>query len=1418
MGGSHPPVPIPWPWPLSRCCSSRRSPPLPRPPRTPPRPRDPPPAPPPAPPRTPPASACTSGAALVAGRGGGRTAGRGGGREITGVPIGGGPEGAGGGGGTAPPCWREGGARGGASDCVSLCPLLCRNGGVCARPDSCLCPPGFTGKFCHLRAPPGLPPPTPNCPPDRLPPPGVLSEVTVHVHHPPDASVTIHRVERLRDDDDDGDPEGGGGGGGDDTEGGGRHRGGGGDFGPPPRVLAQNRPQLPGERNGFGPTAGFGYCFNSVTDGECSSPLPGLRTQHVCCRGGGAAWGVHECQPCNPGMRDAPAVEPCPKGFRRANGSCVDVDECREGGLCQNGVCSNSPGSFACLCHEGFILDSSRSSCISHQVLSEAKAPCFRVLRDGRCALPTLRNITRQICCCSRVGKAWGRDCLRCPPYGSEGFHEICPAGAGYHYSASDLRYNARPLGALLPRVPLSRPRATARPHGVCECHHPPPPLSPMPPPNVTPPLSPPRVTPVTPMSPPPGVCERNPQLCGPGRCVPRGGGYTCVCHNGFWLSTQGTHCIGECCPPHSPPCTQHHPPAPTPLYVDECRRSPLPCSHGRCENTVGSFRCVCNAGYRPGSAGTDCHGQNRGGKGGHRGVGWDWMGWRHHGDGMGWDVDECAQSPPPCAHGRCENLPGSFRCVCNAGFRSATHGGHCEDINECETPTACPGQECLNTPGSFQCRPCPDGFQLRHGRCADVDECSSAAPCGPRGRCTNTEGSFLCQCQRGYRAAAAGAPCEDVNECLEGDFCFPHGECLNADGSYRCLCAQGYAAAPDGTACRDVDECSRGDVCEGGRCVNTDGAFECHCPAGFRSDSARKRCTGEDGSGVGDEDPTVWAVPDPTDVDECQEHGPRLCGAQRCQNIPGSFRCVPECPPGYRLRDNEDECSGPVPRCGAHAVCHNLPGSFQCACHQGYEAAPHGHHCQDVDECATLPGVCGAARCENVDGSFLCLCPTDGHEFDPVTGTCGGGVTQPPPPGVSSDPTMCYSPACGVLAANVSRQQCCCAVGWAWGPRCEQEAACPKDGTAEQRSLCPHGMGRSAAPHGPPGDVDECLMFAPHLCRGGVCINAAPGFSCYCPTGYYYEREHLQCVDNDECRDEGDLGPCVGGRCVNTVGSYYCVCSPPLVLDGAQRRCVPNDTQDAVGLCWQEVGPDLVCGRPRLDRALPYSECCCLYGAAWGMDCALCPARDSDDFEFLCNALRPPPDPPRYSGPPFSPPFPPSPYGLPYAPPPPPFTLPGPPPPTAALLPLRPPWGGGLRPPPPLLRRDGGFRGGGGGGWGGWPPPLLSSPPRGGGGGGRRGGAPPGDALPPEQCGVLSGCENGRCVRIPRGFTCICNPGFRLHRARMACIDIDECSDPSLCGGGRCLNTLGSFRCFCPPGSMLAQSPPRCIPTRPRA
>ncbi|KAM6289237.1 LOW QUALITY PROTEIN: spectrin beta chain, non-erythrocytic 4-like [Aegotheles albertisi] len=177
-----------------------------------------------------------------------------------------------------------------------VCPLLCRNGGVCAHPDTCLCPPNLPG-----------------------------------------SSVT-------------------------------------------------SRPTAPGEGQ------------------------PKILTGHPKISGG----------PQGPGGPQAltQSVYTLPLANHREEED--DVDECEGGGRCLHGLCTNTRGSFACLCPPGFLLDASRSSCISHQVLSEARGPCYRVLREGGgCALPTLRNITRQICCCSRVGKAWGGDCHRCPPFGS---------------------------------------------------------------------------------------------------------------------------------------------------------------------------------------------------------------------------------------------------------------------------------------------------------------------------------------------------------------------------------------------------------------------------------------------------------------------------------------------------------------------------------------------------------------------------------------------------------------------------------------------------------------------------------------------------------------------------------------------------------------------------------------------------------------------------------------------------------------------------------------------------------------------------------------------------------------------------------------------------------------------------------------
>ncbi|KAK2510669.1 hypothetical protein Q9233_017534 [Columba guinea] len=355
-----------------------------------------------------------------------------------------------------------------------VCPLLCQNGGICAHPSTCLCPPQFTGRFCHLpanltrRGAPqnaGGPPPAPQeltqsvytlpLANHREDEDGAQSLVTVLVRHPPAAPVAIHGVERVR---------------------GGEGRGATPPPPPhgPPRVLALSgpSPHRPEEED----EEGFGYCFRVVRGEQCSAPLPGLRTRRVCCRGGGgAAWGVSECQRCPGDNGDtgdnavSPGVPLCPPGFQRLNGTCQDIDECQQGALCRRGLCTNTRGGFTCRCPPGFLLDSARAACISQQVLSEARGPCFRVLGEGRrCALPTLRNITRQICCCSRVGKAWGGHCERCPPFGSAEFREICPAGPGYHYSASDLRIDTRYLGPRWPRChPCPRcPRRHPTPGG----------------------------------------------------------------------------------------------------------------------------------------------------------------------------------------------------------------------------------------------------------------------------------------------------------------------------------------------------------------------------------------------------------------------------------------------------------------------------------------------------------------------------------------------------------------------------------------------------------------------------------------------------------------------------------------------------------------------------------------------------------------------------------------------------------------------------------------------------------------------------------------------------------------------------------------------------------------------------------------
>ena len=71
-------------------------------------------------------------------------------------------------------------------------------------------------------------------------------------------------------------------------------------------------------------------------------------------------------------------------------------------------------------------------------------------------------------------------------------------------------------------------------------------------------------------------------------------------------------------------------------------------------------------------------------------------------------------------------NIPGGFKCICDAGFSG--DGKTCADIDECaEDRTLCENGACVNTDGSFKVRYMRTAaYQTQYNRlfvCQDEDE-----------------------------------------------------------------------------------------------------------------------------------------------------------------------------------------------------------------------------------------------------------------------------------------------------------------------------------------------------------------------------------------------------------------------------------------------------------------------------------------------------------------------------------------------------------------------------------------------------------------------------------------------------------------------------------------------------------------------
>lgn len=550
------------------------------------------------------------------------------------------------------------------------------------------------------------------------------------------------------------------------------------------------------------------------------------------------------------------------------------------------------------------------------------------------------------------------------------------------------------------------------------------------------------------------------------------------------------------------------------------------PCTYGACQDTEGSFICVCSNGYRLGSTGTTCD-----------------------------DINECDDSTSGCDQ-ICDNHAGSYTCDCYAGHQWDNLRKRC--INDsANMPTACEmincstADGCRVTDGLAECI-CVSGYMLQsnNNTCADIDECRASSKTICSQNCANSVGSFSCSCYVGYQLDSDQITCTackfpfygkncistcscgqgsercdhihgciclpgwtntscntDINECSIPNVCGDRMVCLNTFGSYICACMSGYTLSPNGS-CTDVNECADDtlNTCEQ-TCTNVDSSFTCGCTSGYIvSSNDTTKCE---------------------DIDECKD-GISEC-QQLCINAKGTYNC--QCYLGYVLLDDRKQCIPVSDICQAYPtkmcsdICTIENDQPVCYCNLGYKLAADGRTCFDTNECLndTLNLCTVKESCRNSNGSFSCSC-NDGYQLNNDKITC----------------TKCDTFHYGANCANV----CNCGVGATY---CDRVSGC----------VCQNGWSGTKCDM----DKDECAaMQSP--CNGAneLCVNHPGSYQCMCMNGYQRNSSSSTCEDIDEC-NSNILNTC-DQICTNTAGSFVCSCNTGFTDTGNQ--C--NDIDECSG------------------------------------------------------------------------------------------------------------------------------------------------------------------------------------------------------------------------------------------------------------
>lgn len=487
--------------------------------------------------------------------------------------------------------------------------------------------------------------------------------------------------------------------------------------------------------------------------------------------------------------------------------------------------------------------------------------------------------------------------------------------------------------------------------------------------------------------------------------CVNKQGSFTCNCKNGYRPNLMPasldpnqvmTACIKTDCDPgwerkneDSDDCTD----------IDECQIVCNGTNHS-CENTIGSFECTCGDGYilvegecedfdecheSKFTGATLCPGENN--------VCRNTEGSFECGCLDGWDSRNSTDNglvciAPACAEGF-ERLPNS------------NPFDNCTDIDDCNRDESlCSGENqfCNNLEGSYECV-CNIGYTdlLINNTasqidltCIDVDECLDRSSCKDSNTiCENNIGSYTCRCAKGYKEDVDSGSCVNVNECeVIANLC---GEarnlCSDTDGGYECFCSHGYRAIsysdqeiPE--TCIDIDECLEKpleEICHPTElCINSVGNYECICPKGWERIKEPESI---------DEDTEIDVALDleySDGSDNLEGSGINNQGLTKINKISaGCKKTEIPCEPGFVRQNYTDicidinECEENTHDCSVDQICENEEGSFKCSkkyCALGYSLDQEGN-CQDINECGSLESPCKEtnSKCINTLGSYTC-------------------------------------------------------------------------------------------------------------------------------------------------------------------------------------------------------------------------------------------------------------------------------------------------------------------------------------------------------------------------------------------------------------------------------------------------------------